>query len=103
MPECPLRLDGKATFLTQHLADSFVVLAAFPGGEPPPGFAAACEEAGRRTRLAVVLVEDGGRFDSLFDAGVGAVYLIRPDGHVAARWRAVEGSDLTDAIARCLA
>ncbi|MCX7362137.1 MAG: FAD-dependent monooxygenase [Alphaproteobacteria bacterium] len=103
VPECPLRLDSEATFLTQRLSDGFVVLAAFPSGEVPAGFVAACEEARRRTPLAVVLVEGGGRFDTLFDVRAGAVYLIRPDGHVAARWRAVDRSDLADAIARCLA
>ena len=103
VPECPLRLDSEATFQTQRLSDGFVVLAAFPSGEVPAGFVAACEEARRRTPLAVVLVEGGGRFDTLFDVRAGAVYLIRPDGHVAARWRAVDRSDLADAIARCLA
>ena len=51
---------------------------------------------------AVIAVDRAGRFGSLFDAGDTAVYLIRPDGHVAARWRRLQHGDLVGAMSTAL-
>ena len=38
-----------------------------------------------------------------FDARPGTVYLIRPDQHVAARWRSFDAAKIQAALLRCLA
>jgi len=63
-----------------------VVLIAAVAGTPPPGLR---------------LLEDrAGRFAERFDAREGTTYLIRPDQHVAARWRAFDAPQLVAAVAR---
>lgn len=61
--------------------------------------------AGRRTAVPNELVDVNGRFAEHYDATPGTFYLIRPDQHVAARWRhsdaAALGEALTRAIGRC--
>jgi 3-(3-hydroxy-phenyl)propionate hydroxylase len=38
-----------------------------------------------------------------FDGQDGTVYLIRPDQHVAARWRSFDSNKVQAAMKRCLA
>jgi 3-(3-hydroxy-phenyl)propionate hydroxylase len=47
-----------------------------------------------------VFVDSKNRFAERFDAQPGTTYLIRPDQHVAARWRAFDATALTSALAR---
>jgi 3-(3-hydroxy-phenyl)propionate hydroxylase len=44
-----------------------------------------------------------GLLEQRFDGRRGTVYLIRPDQHVAARWRAFDAAKIRAALARCLA
>jgi len=41
-----------------------------------------------------------GRFAQRYDAQDGTVYLVRPDQHVAARWRAFDGKRVQAAVKR---
>ena len=58
-------------------------------------------KAGFTPFLGVRVLEDcAGRFAERFDAQHGSTYLIRPDQHVAARWRAFDAVLLKAAVAR---
>ncbi len=51
--------------------------------------------------LAAGLVCDGaGRFAERYDARPGTVYLLRPDQHIAARWRRFDAEAINQALAR---
>ena len=47
-----------------------------------------------------LIVDHKGRFAERFDAQPGTVYLIRPDQHVAARWRSFNADAVQAALAR---
>ena len=49
------------------------------------------------------LEDSEGLLAQRYDARPGTVYLIRPDLHVAARWRKFDADKLRDALRRCLA
>ena len=122
LPECPLiDATGNATFLTHQLGKDFNLIV-FAGTDitplaeisaklvqaqrsyplkmihilPSGADAAACRE------LESVLMDEKARFAKLFDASPRAIYLVRPDGHVCARWRTGDFNALTAAIDRAL-
>jgi 3-(3-hydroxy-phenyl)propionate hydroxylase len=48
-------------------------------------------------------VEEDGTLSVRYDARPGTVYLLRPDQHVAARWRAFDAARLGAALRRATA
>jgi 3-(3-hydroxy-phenyl)propionate hydroxylase len=48
------------------------------------------------------LLDAEGLLAQRYDGRPGTVYLIRPDQHVAARWRAFDAAAVQAALARCL-
>src|SRR5690606_30084576 len=48
------------------------------------------------------LVDVAGHLARRYDARPGTVYLIRPDQHVTARWRALDAGKVHDALRRAL-
>jgi 3-(3-hydroxy-phenyl)propionate hydroxylase len=50
--------------------------------------------------LGRTLFADGDFFQKRFDASPGAAYLVRPDQHLAARWRQYDATSVSQAVAR---
>ena len=59
--------------------------------------------AGVKAPAGVAAIEDSeGLLAARFDAQPGTVYLLRPDQHVAARWRALDVAALQSALSRAM-
>ena len=86
----PAQLDAATARACKALADApipiEVVLVSPKTGVAPDGLR--------------VFVDSKNRFAERYDAQPGTTYLIRPDQHVAARWRAFDAAALTSALAR---
>jgi len=86
----PSQLDAATVKASRALADAPIPIEVVLVS-PHPGIA----PGGLR-----VFVDWKNRFAERFDAQPGTTYLIRPDQHVAARWRAFDASALKSALAR---
>lgn len=115
MDDAPIRVDGVNGWLLDHVGQRFMALAyvADPAAVDPARMAIFKSLANAPVPVEVVLVsprggsaelpvfEDyAGRFAERFDARPGTLYLIRPDQHVAARWREFDADRLRAAVAR---
>jgi 3-(3-hydroxy-phenyl)propionate hydroxylase len=93
--DAPVVVDGKADWLLHQLGDGFTLLSFGPADE--------VEWNGITARPLVVgrdLEDAAGLLTSRYDARPGTCYLIRPDQHVAARWRTFDPAAVRDALAR---
>jgi 3-(3-hydroxy-phenyl)propionate hydroxylase len=117
MDDAPIREAGQDAWLLDRVRDSFVALCFV---EDPQAVDAATVKvltglASGPIPIEVVLVSaaggaapDGmrafedytGRVAERYDAKVGTIYLLRPDQHVAARWRRVDAQQINAALAR---
>ncbi len=61
------------------------------------------EAAGEVDAPAQVLVDSTGALYDAYDAQPGSFYLVRPDGHVTARWRSIAEAEVRTAHATALA
>ena len=117
--DAPVRARGEAGWFLPQLGNGAFVAVLFSGGgelQParldalrslaggalpvrpilvePPG-------AQPRERAGVAVVEDAeGLLAKRYDAKPGTFYLLRPDGHVCARWRRLEPDLVRTALAR---
>jgi 3-(3-hydroxy-phenyl)propionate hydroxylase len=121
--ECPLAAaDGRTVFLTALMADGFNLIFIAADEEFPGSLVAECEAVSTRIPLSICIIRDKatvggaptndarievtdakGRFAALFDARAGTALLVRPDGHICARWRHLAKGDVTSAIAAAVA
>ncbi len=121
LPECPLMriVNGQpqAAHVTDLLIPGFTVLHFNHDGVIPAAVLQACRAAiidgvpvqvvaiarSKSSAAADATVWDNdGKLFATYGATDGCAYLIRPDGHVAARWRECPSSEITDAIAHVL-
>ena len=82
-------LDEKTALALAQLAQAAIAIEAIivaPRGQAP---------AGLKT-----LIDTDGCIAQRYDLGPGTTYLVRPDQHVAARWRALDASKIKAALAR---
>jgi 3-(3-hydroxy-phenyl)propionate hydroxylase len=124
LPECPLSAGGEIRYITELLPEGFVLLAYTDSQTLPPGVSDELRAAASEgLPVSLLLVTQGkpipialppeikhhsaldtqDRFRILFDAAPSAIYLIRPDGHVCARWRTLGKVDLKRALQAALA
>ncbi|MEK8033017.1 FAD-dependent oxidoreductase [Ideonella sp. DXS29W] len=110
MDDAPVLIEGRSAWLLREVAnrsDGFVLL--LFGDEPPPDWSA-WPESPVPLRLVQVsarprpgaLVDAEGLAARRYDAQPGTCYLIRPDQHVAARWRRFDSAAVAAALSRAL-
>jgi 3-(3-hydroxy-phenyl)propionate hydroxylase len=115
MDDAPVRTDGKDGWLLDQVGNRFVALLyVADAAKVGPGETAAARELAKADiPVEVMLVSpqgggsDGlrvledytGRFVERYDAEPGTVCLIRPDQHVAGRWRAFDAARIEAAVA----
>jgi 3-(3-hydroxy-phenyl)propionate hydroxylase len=95
VPDAPLIAeDGTAAFLLERLSSDFQVIHVRNGAAPdlPEGVAVTVVGEGLR--------DEAGLFTQRFDATPGATYLLRPDHHLAARWRTCNRVKIATALER---
>ena len=90
---------GRRGWLLEHLRDGFQLLVF---GKAPVQEVAFDGIVARVVSVGMDLVDANGVLAERYDARPGTVYLIRPDQHVAARWRAFDAARIQAALARCL-
>lgn len=120
LAECPLHaLDGATVHLTRLPGDGFAgllycgadgpaatdapALAELAGRAPDCEFIVIEAVAGASASLPAGLrrvVDADGRFAALYGARGCCCWLVRPDGHLCARWRALDAGQALDALAR---
>jgi 3-(3-hydroxy-phenyl)propionate hydroxylase len=120
--DAPLARDGEPAWLIDQLGERFCAVHYAGGAVPDAGLTARLQglerlpvpvrpavicapgraEQWRASGLAVF--EDAqGLFASRYDATPGTLHLVRPDQHIAARWRQLELRAVREALARATA
>ena len=117
MDDAPMRSAGNSVWLLDQVGNHFMVLvyvddaASIEAHQFAAYQALSVEAIGTEVVLIAAkadtvtqgmrLLEDrAGRFAERFDAQNGTTYLIRPDQHVAARWRSFNATQIAAAVAR---
>jgi 3-(3-hydroxy-phenyl)propionate hydroxylase len=97
VPDAPVRgSDGRAGHLLDRLSGGFEVLHMQDGARP---------SMPAEITLTVIgedALDEEGLLAQRFDATPGATYLLRPDQHLCARWRAYDRGKLEAALGRAL-
>ncbi|WP_019643545.1 FAD-dependent oxidoreductase [Novispirillum itersonii] len=98
--DAPVRVDGTDGWLLNQLGAGFTALYFSPDGTVPAALAALADAPVPVTPLVIGgTVEDvKGLVAQRYDATPGTVYLIRPDQHVAARFRSFDAPRFTAAL-----
>ena len=115
MDDAPVRVNGQTGWLLDHVGNRFMALvyvddAAAVDRAQIENFSRLAKNgipvdtvlvSARAGQADLPVFEDyAGRFAERYDARPGSVYLIRPDQHVAARWREFDADRLRAALAR---
>jgi 3-(3-hydroxy-phenyl)propionate hydroxylase len=94
-PDAPLvDAQGRATTLLEAIGGDAVLLCANDGTALPE------PDGLQRIVIGEDLIDRDGHFARRFDASPGAAYLVRPDQHLAARWRRPDADAIAAAARR---
>jgi 3-(3-hydroxy-phenyl)propionate hydroxylase len=99
--DAPIQKGGAATWVLPQLGDGFVVLRFGDMAGPVP--VAAGPVVAKVLRVGTDIVDTQGVLTERYDGQPDTCYLIRPDQHVAARWRNFDPGRIEAAMRRCLA
>jgi len=96
--DAPLRVGAEPRWLLESLGGGFVGLWFASDGAAPP------QDDGQGWRLRSVSAQEDaqGLLAARYDGRPGTFYLIRPDQHIAARWRTFEATKVRAALRRSL-
>jgi 3-(3-hydroxy-phenyl)propionate hydroxylase len=95
VPDAPMRTRaGAPIWLLDAIGGDMIVLHVRNGSAPPS------DASARTIVIGDDLIDAEGLFARRFDATPGATYLVRPDQHLAGRWRGFDGPALDAAIRR---
>jgi len=101
--DAPIRTNGEDSWLLEALGGGFTLLVIGAGATDRDMHV----DAGVHTPELIVAGRDfedsKGLVSQRYDAGEGAVYLIRPDQHIAARWRSFDPDRIRTALIRATA
>lgn len=98
--DAPVTVDGREGWLLGLIGSGFTVLTF--GAAPQATVEAAGLEA-PVIRVGIDIEDRKGRLALRYDGREGTTYLIRPDQHVAARWRRFDAAAIKSAITRAIA
>jgi 3-(3-hydroxy-phenyl)propionate hydroxylase len=96
--DAPVVRNGKPSWLLNELGDGFTVMVFGP--RPSQDSVRSGEVAASVLSVGADLVDAQAWLAKRYDGRPGTTYLIRPDHHVAARWRAFDPVQVEAAIAR---
>ncbi|WP_342128476.1 FAD-dependent oxidoreductase [Hydrogenophaga sp. OTU3427] len=96
--DAPIERGGRAAWLLNQLGQGFVLLSFGPAAPVTVGGVTA-----QVLEVGQDIIDREGVLTERYDGQPGTVYLIRPDQHVAARWRAFDATLAQAALARALA
>lgn len=102
LPEVKLTdRDGSEVCLTAQLRDGFNLIAYGVDVRPIDGVSMIVVTAASTLPVdgGIALSDTSGRFAETYDARPATVLLVRPDGHICARWRAFDADSVSEAMA----
>ena len=118
--DAPVQHEGQDSWLLNHIGGSFSLLlfvesaealdavartevAALAAGPIPARTLLVTKQPGTAPAGCTLVVDHQGLAAQLFDALPGTAYLLRPDQHVAGRWRSLADGVVSAALARATA
>jgi 3-(3-hydroxy-phenyl)propionate hydroxylase len=110
LTDAPVQHRGRNSWLLQHLGNRFVLLVFgthaadwVPAAEMPVHVVLIAPGEAGEPSGSTLLVDHQGLVQQRLDGRPGTAYLLRPDQHVAARWRAPTAVAVRAALRRALA
>ncbi|MBL8349797.1 MAG: FAD-dependent oxidoreductase, partial [Burkholderiaceae bacterium] len=96
--DAPVQRGGRSGWLLNQLSAGFTVLVFGPG--PADASLRSADVSASVLSVGQDIVDAEGLLTQRYDGRPGTTYLIRPDQHVAARWRSFDATKIEAAIAR---